>query len=219
MNVLYLHGLWRKSRNNPGWLSEMSGFLAPEDIEYVGELEDRYFSAIREMRDDWREKLLEIRRPEVDSEWARERRAEYLKGRLADAKNRLVNIRLERGSEVGSGDEFLDFLMKMDEDDCIAEVRRLLSAVSSVQASSEFAKGSLTDDMIIRARQVRIETLLGDKKMVSCPFHGEDRHPSASISKGFFKCFTCGERADAIKWLMKVENYSFPDAVRKLAGG
>ena len=51
-----------------------------------------------------------------------------------------------------------------------------------------------------------------------CPFHGE-KTPSFHVhpDKGFFKCFGCGAGGDIIAFLSKLENLSFPDAVRVLA--
>lgn len=51
-----------------------------------------------------------------------------------------------------------------------------------------------------------------------CPFHNE-KTPSFHVhpDKGFFKCFGCGAGGDTIAFLSKLENLSFPDAVRVLA--
>ncbi|MGC1381806.1 MAG: DNA primase [Candidatus Baltobacteraceae bacterium] len=52
-----------------------------------------------------------------------------------------------------------------------------------------------------------------------CPFHSE-KTPSFHVhpDRGFFKCFGCGTGGDAITFVQKVENASFGDAVRVLAG-
>lgn len=51
-----------------------------------------------------------------------------------------------------------------------------------------------------------------------CPFHNE-KTPSFTVSdsKQFYHCFGCGEGGDAITFVMKMENLSFPDAVKFLA--
>ena len=51
-----------------------------------------------------------------------------------------------------------------------------------------------------------------------CPFHGE-KTPSFSVhaSRQFFHCFGCGESGDVYKFLQRIENISFPEAVRLLA--
>lgn len=51
-----------------------------------------------------------------------------------------------------------------------------------------------------------------------CPFHDEDTASfSVNPDKQFFKCFGCGEGGNAIGFLMKVDNISFPEAARTLA--
>ncbi|WP_280666222.1 MULTISPECIES: DNA primase [unclassified Kitasatospora] len=51
-----------------------------------------------------------------------------------------------------------------------------------------------------------------------CPFHDEK---SASFyvnpSKGFFHCFGCQESGDTITFLMKIEHFSFAEAVERMA--
>ncbi len=51
-----------------------------------------------------------------------------------------------------------------------------------------------------------------------CPFHSE-KTPSFTVSgeKQFFKCFGCGEGGDAISFVMKREQLSYPEAIRRLA--
>lgn len=73
----------------------------------------------------------------------------------------------------------------------------------------------------------RIEEVVGDfvdlKKRGSslignCPFHNE-KTPSfhVSVSKGIYKCFGCGVGGDALKFVMELEKYSYPEAIRYLA--
>lgn len=83
-----------------------------------------------------------------------------------------------------------------------------------------------TVDKIIDA--IRIEEVVGDfvslRKRGSnwiglCPFHNE-KTPSFNVNpaRGIFKCFGCGEAGDAIRFVMKHESYSYPEALRFLAG-
>jgi len=52
-----------------------------------------------------------------------------------------------------------------------------------------------------------------------CPFHSE-KTPSFTVNaeRQSFKCFGCDAGGTAITFLMKMENLSFPEAVRQLAG-
>ena len=51
-----------------------------------------------------------------------------------------------------------------------------------------------------------------------CPFH-DDHDPSLKIhrGKGIYKCFACGAGGNAIGFVMEMEGWSFPEAVRHLA--
>ncbi len=51
-----------------------------------------------------------------------------------------------------------------------------------------------------------------------CPFHS-DRNPSFCVTPGRseWRCFGCGARGDAAALLMKIQNVTFPQAVRRLA--
>ena len=58
----------------------------------------------------------------------------------------------------------------------------------------------------------------GSNHIGCCPFHNE-KTPSFYVSpaKGIFKCFGCGEAGDVVKFLMKHEHYTYPEALRWLA--
>jgi DNA primase len=79
----------------------------------------------------------------------------------------------------------------------------------------------------IRARADIVEVIgdqiplkrAGKDFKAQCPFH-HDKTPSFYVvpSKGFYKCFGCGESGDVFAFLMKRAGLSFQDAVRELAG-
>jgi len=73
----------------------------------------------------------------------------------------------------------------------------------------------------------RIEEVVGDfvdlKKrgtslIGNCPFHNE-KTPSfyVSVAKGIYKCFGCGVGGDSVKFVMELEKFSYPEAIRFLA--
>lgn len=58
----------------------------------------------------------------------------------------------------------------------------------------------------------------GKEYKARCPFHNE-KTPSFYVvpSKGFYKCFGCGESGDAFTFLMKRQGLTFQEAVRAVA--
>lgn len=73
---------------------------------------------------------------------------------------------------------------------------------------------------------IKVEEVVGDfvhlkrrgiNHIGLCPFHHE-KTPSFNVSaaKGIFKCFGCGEGGDAVQFVMKIENLSYPEALRWL---
>jgi len=74
----------------------------------------------------------------------------------------------------------------------------------------------------------RIEEVVGDFVQLKrrgtnliglCPFHNE-KTPSFNVSptKGIYKCFGCAKAGNAINFIMEHEHYSYPEALRYLAG-
>ena len=51
-----------------------------------------------------------------------------------------------------------------------------------------------------------------------CPFH-KDKNPSFCVTPhlGIYKCFSCGEAGDALKFIMKIRNMEFKDVIAELA--
>jgi len=52
---------------------------------------------------------------------------------------------------------------------------------------------------------------------ILCPFH-QEKTPSCSIKRDFFKCFGCGAAGDQFKFVMLMENVSFKEAFEILGG-
>jgi len=90
-------------------------------------------------------------------------------------------------------------------------------------------KGSIPEDKIEEIRRrADIVSLIGEyvtlrkagKNFLGlCPFHRE-KTPSFTVSpeKQMFYCFGCSEEGDAVSFLMKLNQLTFPEAVRHLAG-
>jgi len=51
-----------------------------------------------------------------------------------------------------------------------------------------------------------------------CPFH-QEKTPSFNVNQArqFYKCFGCGAAGDALKFIMEIEGFTFPEALKYLA--
>ena len=78
-------------------------------------------------------------------------------------------------------------------------------------------KDSLRIEDVIGA-YVHLEHKAGGKCLGICPFH-DDSHPSMSVHKGkqIFKCFSTGKGGTAITFLMEIEGFTYPEALRHAA--
>ena len=52
----------------------------------------------------------------------------------------------------------------------------------------------------------------------SCPFHGQDKHPSMKIYKDSYNCFTCGANGDIFSFIQNMEHCDFKTAFYQLGG-
>jgi DNA primase len=55
-----------------------------------------------------------------------------------------------------------------------------------------------------------------DQYLGLCPFH-QEKTPSFSIKKNFFRCFGCGVSGDLIKFLMLKEKITYQESIKRLA--
>jgi DNA primase len=74
-----------------------------------------------------------------------------------------------------------------------------------------------TDLVALIAETVKLKRL-GRRFIGLCPFH-QEKTPSFNVNaeNGFFHCFGCKESGGAVDFVMKIEGYSFPEAIRMLA--
>lgn len=83
-----------------------------------------------------------------------------------------------------------------------ATVARILDAVRIEEVVSDYVS--------LRKRGVNLIGL--------CPFHDEKTGSfTVSPTKGIFKCFGCGEAGSAVHFIMKIEQKSYPEALKQLA--
>ncbi len=91
--------------------------------------------------------------------------------------------------------------------------------------TGRMALDSVTEEIKKRAdlveivgQYVALRPAGNDRWKACCPFHDE-KTPSFYVSrdKGFYKCFGCSKSGDVFRFLMDMENMSFPDARKSLA--
>ena len=75
-------------------------------------------------------------------------------------------------------------------------------------------KNNLTMPELARRYGIQIR----NGNMVSCPFHGEDRHPSMKIYKDSFHCFACNRSGDIFRFVMEMDGVDFKTAFYQLGG-
>lgn len=68
------------------------------------------------------------------------------------------------------------------------------------------------------SQYIQVKSSGRDTYKARCPFHNE-KTPSFVINpqRQMYKCFGCGEAGDVIRFIMKIENLSFIDAIKLLA--
>lgn len=54
------------------------------------------------------------------------------------------------------------------------------------------------------------------RQMFNCPFHGQDKHPSAKAYNNSYHCFCCGSTGDTIRFVQNYFGLSFKEAMCKI---
>ncbi len=85
------------------------------------------------------------------------------------------------------------------------------------EARGHISKGRITEDMIDRAREYPIGSLIGNGRRgnILCIAH-EEKHPSMSLKGNRARCFSCGYYGDSIDVYMRLNGAGFVETVRAL---
>ncbi len=144
----------------------------------------------------------------VSLSWAKGRRLEYFESELSKVGDEVVRLISLKERWCG---EFERALIESLIKDRLKEHRKLEGRASSLKYGNR--PGSITDEMIQRAKEYPIQEILGtDRKTMRCPFH-DDKHPSASIKNNRLHCFVCNKTWNPVDYLMEKEMLSFKEAV------
>ena len=145
---------------------------------------------------------------------ALEKRREYLQDSITRNKKSIM----ESVKKLAGSNEFYRGLLnrRMVDDskvikDAGFELRRL-------DPTWRPKKSGLTDEMIERAREYPIKSLLPNPihhNMTLCPFH-KDKNPSMYINSNYVHCFSCNKGWDSIGFAMAMQGFDFKEAVKYL---
>jgi DNA primase len=95
-----------------------------------------------------------------------------------------------------------------------------MNSTSTVTSSDNFKETLKQQADIVRivGDYVKLKKAGAQNFSGLCPFHAE-KTPSFSVhaTRQFYHCFGCGESGDVFAFIQKVENITFPEAVRLLA--
>ncbi len=216
----YLFGVWQVCHDLPAWLSIASDMLdlSQEDDNYLADLDDYWRETIRKCETFYRERysVTGIDAPD-GSEWAKERRTEYLKSQILKISTRMREDSEEYYRLCAADAPLFDrlFLRSCSPISSPKDNRKKLYwEIRSLQTPE--MRGELTDVMIERARNFPLEKLVEPiRGYIKCPFH-DDKKPSMWVKDGFGFCFPCDKSLDAIGYMMQIKGLSFPDAVKAL---
>lgn len=206
--------IWRDVRNIPGWLSGLAANgLEPADQDYLAKLDDDHMGAMKDISKAQRPKY---EMPEVDAQWARERRTQYLMEKVAMMKDDLISSRYKVAQAVQIEDDFAEVIEQEGVNKILESLRRATAELEYLHAPKDADSRQVSKEMIDRARAYPLENLVETSKgMMLCPLH-EDKTPSFLVKNGYGYCFSCRGSLDSIGYLMKVKGLSFPESVRKL---
>jgi CHC2 zinc finger len=91
--------------------------------------------------------------------------------------------------------------------------------VAQLKVSPAAVRGSryVTEEEIQKARSYPIASILGNRRLRTCPFH-DDQVPSLSVNhkKNLWRCFACSRNGNVIQLVMEMESINFTTAVRWL---
>lgn len=155
----------------------------------------------------------------LPEDWKRERRLEYLTTRETEIKTGLQDIERRYMESAKQDNTYLERgLIASRIDDLEKALYRVTGEIKSLKNGATAKQGSITPDMIERAREYPIDNLVEVKRgKALCIFH-DDNHPSMSIKDNRFYCFSCGAKGDTIELVMKRDSLTFPEAVKVLCG-
>ena len=185
---------------------------------YANEINYREIGNAYHLENQKVRKSIEEFRRELDQEWIKDRRLEFLAGRVEVLKGEVEGCENHYSESFKADVPY--WLRKLTLElseyrEGKKELRKLLHEQKSLHCPDN-GRNEVTESDIARAREYPFENLIEAKRHFAlCPFHN-DRKPSFYIKNNFGWCFTCNKHVDTIQFVIETRNLSFAEAVRYL---
>lgn len=155
---------------------------------------------------------------EYPDDWQKERRIEYLKGRMEGIVYRalIVMHNYDIGVRRAASMETRLFLGEKIVG-AVKTIQKLQSKIIFLKRPTKKNGNMITGEMIQQARRYPFEQLVevNRNQMALCPFHA-DKNPSFAIKNNYGYCFGCHWKGDPITFVIEKDGLSFAQAVRRL---
>lgn len=156
---------------------------------------------------------------EYPDDWQRERRVEYLKGRMQDIIFKTLYLMQDYDRLTSTEDVDSRLFVGGKIIGAVKTVLKLQDEIIRIRRPRKARKGDITLDNIRQAKEVPCNQLVevDRNNMARCPLH-DDRTPSLRWYRDTNRlyCFSCGRGWDTIGFLMERDNLGFTDAVKSL---
>jgi hypothetical protein len=189
-----------------------------DEVKLIKELTSNYFENEMPIVRTNIAKLIE----EVASDERREMRMDYLENKIKQ-----VYVRLERFKKRVCYNRLNTFFFGDQLEKYENEYERLYKEYGALKTFKEKEEFKYSFEEVQRARNYPLEDLLdtqminiGDgKKKTLCPFHQEKTPSFVIYADNSWHCFGCGQHGlNTINYLITKDNFTFPEAVRRLLG-
>jgi len=142
---------------------------------------------------------------------------EYLEPLYEEARARGKRLAVQLTYYRNSGKELEAELTREDMEENRAYTQKLFGKVYQRRRNKK-NEDDITEEQIVTAKQYPYEQLIdiNRRHMAVCPFHA-DKDPSFHVKNNYGHCYGCHWHGDTIDFLMRSENVTFVEAVKKLA--
>lgn len=147
--------------------------------------------------------------------WALEKRREYLR----DIVTRNEKSIMDSIKKLAGSDELYRTLLNRRIVDTSKAIKDVEFESKRLNPTWKPKKNGLTDEMIERAREYPVKSLLPNPvkhNMTLCPFH-DDKRPSMYVRDNFAWCFSCNKGWNPIDFVMAKQGFDFKEAVKYLS--